>query len=64
MTELTSDQLVEFASLLVTLVIFFGIDAKFRSRRGRSPRSEVSHVPVDPLLRRCDSQSGAAPSFV
>lgn len=32
-TELTRDQLSEFSGLLVTLLIFFSIDAKFRFRR-------------------------------
>lgn len=32
-TELTRDQLSEFAGLLVTLLIFFSIDAKFRFKR-------------------------------
>lgn len=39
-TELTRDQLSEFSGLLVTLLIFFSIDAKFRfKRRDKSERA-------------------------
>lgn len=44
MEELHGDQLVELASLIVTLMIFFSIDAKYRFKRGRSPARGLFRV--------------------
>lgn len=41
MEQLESEHLAEIASLLVTLMIFFSIDAKFRFRRKKTVAKEV-----------------------
>ena len=43
-TELSRDQLSEFAGLLVTLLIFFSIDAKFRFRRSDASQKTLFRV--------------------
>ncbi|GAA1569602.1 hypothetical protein [Leucobacter aridicollis] len=43
-TELSRDQLSEFAGLLVTLLIFFSIDAKFRFRRRDASQKTLFRV--------------------
>lgn len=40
-TELSRDLLSEFAGLLVTLLVFFSIDAKFRFRRRDKPEKAL-----------------------
>ncbi|MFF8818689.1 hypothetical protein ACF07D_11910 [Leucobacter sp. NPDC015123] len=42
--ELSRDQLSEFAGLLVTLLIFFSIDAKFRFRRRDSSQKALFRI--------------------